>query len=64
MGSKPWYLSKTILVNSLTAAVAILTTLSGSELISANPKLAAGIVAMIGGVNIALRIITSLPLGA
>jgi hypothetical protein len=33
-------------------------------LISANPKLAAGIVAMIGGVNIALRIITSLPLGA
>ena len=46
--SKPWYLSKTLWVNGLTSAVAILTTIGGSDIIAQNPKLAAGVVAVIG----------------
>jgi len=61
--SKSWWQSKTIWVNAITAAMATLTVLGGQQIVADHPAIAAGIVAVIGTLNIALRIITVLPIG-
>jgi hypothetical protein len=61
--SKSWWQSKTIWINAITAATATLTVLGGQQIVAENPKAAAAIVAVLGGLNIALRIITVLPIG-
>jgi len=61
--TKSWWQSKTILVNAITAATATMTVLGGQQIVVDHPAIAAGIVAAIGGLNIALRIITVLPIG-
>jgi hypothetical protein len=59
--AKRWWQSKTIWVNAITAATATLTVLGGQQIVADHPAIAAGIVAVIGGLNIALRLITCLP---
>lgn len=59
---KKWYLSKTIWVNGLSAAVAVLTALQGQAIIQDYPRASAAVVAGLGVLNIGLRIITYLPL--
>ena len=59
--TKSWWQSKTIWINSITAATATLTVLAGQQIVTDHPAIAAGLVAALGGLNIALRIITSLP---
>jgi hypothetical protein len=61
--SKSWWQSKTIWVNAITAAAATLTVLAGQQIVADHPAIASVIVAVIGGLNIALRIITVLPIG-
>jgi hypothetical protein len=61
--SKPWWSSKTILVNAITAGIATLTALQGQALIADNPQAAAWIVAGLGALNIGLRIVSVLPIG-
>ena len=61
--TKVWWQSKTIWINAITAATATLTALAGQQIVADHPAIAAGIVAVIGGLNIALRIITVLPIG-
>ena len=60
---KKWWQSKTVIVNVLTAAAAVLTTLQGSAIIAEYPKATAAVVAALGGVNVALRFVTVLPIG-
>ena len=60
---KPWWLSKTILINGITAAVATLTVLQGQAIVAEYPKAAAAVVAVLGVLNIGLRLITVLPIG-
>lgn len=62
--SKAWWKSKTIWVNGLSAGIAVLTALQGQALIQDHPSAAAGIVAGLNVLNIALRIVTSLRIGA
>ena len=61
--TKPWYASKTIWLNAVTAGVAVLTALQGQSIVQDNPSLAAGLVAALGAANVALRIISILPIG-
>lgn len=60
---KKWWQSKTVIVNGLTAAAAVLATLQGQAIIAENPKATAAIVAAVSAVNIALRFVTVLPIG-
>lgn len=60
---KKWWQSKTVIVNALTAGVAVLTTLQGQAIIAEYPKATAIVVALISGLNIALRFVTVLPIG-
>lgn len=62
--SKPWYLSKTVWVNVLTAAVAVGTVLGGQQIVTDNPGVAASLTAAVAGLNVVLRFITVQPLGA
>lgn len=59
---KPWLTSKTIWVNAITAGIAVITTLQGQQLVAENPQLAAALVVAISVANIALRVVTFLPL--
>lgn len=61
--SKSWWQSKTIWINAITAATATLTVLGGQQIVSDHPAIAAGLVATLGLLNVALRIITVLPIG-
>lgn len=61
--SKPWFQSKTIWVNALTAGIATLTALQGQAIIADYPRASAAVVAGIAALNVGLRIITFLPLG-
>ena len=61
--TKSWWASKTIWVNAITAATATLTVLAGQQIVSEHPGVAAAIVAALGALNVALRIITVLPIG-
>jgi hypothetical protein len=60
---KKWWQSKTVIVNVLTATVAVLTTLVDQQIIAENPQAVALTIAAISGVNVALRFITVLPIG-
>jgi hypothetical protein len=60
---KKWWQSKTVIVNVLTATVAVLTTLSDQQIIADHPTAAGLILADLSGVNVALRFITVLPIG-
>ncbi len=55
---KKWYQSKTIIVNVLTMIAAVGVFLQG-DFVAANPEYATMIAAVIAGVNIALRFVTS-----
>ena len=59
--TKPWWKSKTIWVQLLPMAVAVLALLADSELIT-NPQAVAGLLLAIGVINIVLRSITGQPL--
>jgi len=61
--SKSWWQSKTIWINAITALTATLTVLGGQQIVVEHPQASAAIVAVLGGLNIALRIITVLPIG-
>ncbi len=60
---KKWYQSKTVIVNLLTLGVTLFTAMQGSELIAQNASLVAFLGMVVSGVNIALRLVTSLPIG-
>jgi hypothetical protein len=60
---KKWWQSKTIILNGLTAGIAVLTALQGQAIVQEYPKATAAIVAGLSGLNIALRIVTYLPIG-
>ncbi len=54
--------SKTVWVNLLTAAVGIGVYLQDSEILVNNPEVVAGLVTMVGLVNVILRLITKEPI--
>lgn len=54
--------SKTIIVNVLTVIVGTLGFLGGHEVIAQNPEVVAVLAAVAGGVNVVLRLITSIPI--
>ena len=58
---KAWWQSKTIWINAITAATATLTVLGGQQIVVEHPQASAAIVAALGALNVALRLITSLP---
>jgi len=60
---KKWWQSKTVIVNALSAAAAVLTTLQGQAIVAEYPKATAIVVAALSGLNIALRFVTVLPIG-
>lgn len=57
---KVWW-SKTAILGALQLAAGTLTLWGGSELISQYPNAVAGIAMATGGITIALRLITSVP---
>lgn len=63
MDPKPWTESRTIIANSLSLVAALLTAALGVEWIIAYPRVAAGLTAGLAFVNLALRFVTSQPLG-
>jgi hypothetical protein len=61
--AKKWWQSKTIWINAITAATATITVLAGQQIVTDHPAIAAGLVAVLGGLNVALRLVTLLPIG-
>jgi hypothetical protein len=53
--------SKTIIVNSLLVATGTIGYLAGHEVIAANPAWAAALVGAAGVLNVALRVVTTIP---
>lgn len=60
--TKSWLTSKTIWINAITAGIAVITALQGQQIVAENPQLAAGLVVAVSVANIALRVVTFLPL--
>lgn len=60
---KQWWKSKTIVLNGLTAGIAVLTALQGQAIVQEYPRASAAVVAGLSALNIALRIVTYLPIG-
>lgn len=58
LASKPWWQSRTMVVNILTAAVAVLTLVSQEELFLDNPKAAGYVTIGLAVANVALRLVT------
>lgn len=56
--SKPWWKSRTMVVNILTAAVAVLTLVSQEELLLENPRIAGYVTIGLAVANVALRLVT------
>lgn len=56
---KKWWTSKTMIVNILTLCAGVLAVVSGSEWIMENPTASAVVLAIVGGVNMLLRLFTS-----
>lgn len=54
--------SKTLWVNLLTLAAAVIAAASGQDWIAQNPQVTAVLGAVLGGVNIVLRFLTSEPI--
>ncbi len=59
---KSFLRSKTVWVNLLTAAVGIGVYLQDSEILVNNPEMVAGLVTMVGLINVVLRLITKKPI--
>lgn len=62
MDPKPWYFSKTMWVNIVSFAAAILVMAQAQPWIVANPSAAAGVASALALVNIALRLISGAPI--
>ena len=60
--TKPWYLSRTILFNSLTTTAVILTAMQGQEFLSEYPRVTLAMTALSAIVNVVLRTITTQPI--
>ena len=58
---KKWYLSKTLWVNIMTSAVAVLSYFQGVDWISAHPEVIAVLGTVIGLLNVVLRLVTKGP---
>lgn len=58
LGNKPWYKSRTMVINILTALVAVLTLVSQEDLLTENPKVAGYVTLGLAAANIALRLVT------
>ncbi len=56
--SKAWWKSRTMVVNILTAAVAVLTLVSQEELLLENPRMAGYVTIGLAVANVALRLVT------
>ena len=56
--AKPWYMSKTMWLNLLTAVVGVVGYMAGSDLIAQNPALVAAFVSAQGVLNVILRLVT------
>ena len=55
---KDWYKSKTLIVNTLSLVVAVVTAAAGTTLVQDHPQVAAGLTAVLAAVNVALRFLT------
>jgi hypothetical protein len=60
--SKPWYQSKTVWVNVISAIIAIVMALAGQDFIKNNPQLVSLAVLVLAVLNAVLRWVTTLPL--
>jgi hypothetical protein len=60
---KPWYKSKTIWLNGLTAVIATLVTLGDQSIISDSPTASGVVLGALSVLNVALRIVTVAPIG-
>jgi len=60
---KSWTQSKTVIVNGLSLAAGLLTVAVGSEFVAQYPRTSALLATTLAGVNVALRFITSVPIG-
>ena len=60
---KKWYQSKTLWVNILTLSAGMLGYFAGHNLIQDHASVMALLVAIQGGVNVALRFVTVKPIG-
>jgi hypothetical protein len=58
LASKPWWKSRTMVVNILTAAVAVLTLASQENLLLENPRIAGYVTIGLAVANVALRLVT------
>jgi len=61
MTPKPLIKSKTFWINLVTIIAGLVTTVGGSDMIQSNPEYAGVGAALIGFVNIALRLVTKEP---
>ena len=57
--AKPWYLSRTIWANVITAVVAILGVVAGQDFITSHPEWVSGLVLASSILNVILRFVTS-----
>ncbi|KKM77470.1 hypothetical protein LCGC14_1369750 [marine sediment metagenome] len=55
---KRWYQSRTMIVNMLTLAIGVVAVFEGTDWIMANPAVAAGVVSVMGALNVYLRLNT------
>lgn len=62
MDAKPWYTSKTLVVNLLSLVAALLVAALGQAWVAGNPALAAWLAAALAFVNLVLRTITGQPI--
>jgi hypothetical protein len=60
--TKSWYFSRTILFNSLTAIVVMLTALQGQAFLREYPRVMLAMTALTAVANIVLRTITTKPI--
>lgn len=58
LASKPWWKSRTMVVNILTAAVAVLTLASQENLLLENPRIAGYVTIGLAVANVVLRLVT------
>ena len=55
---KSWWKSKTVWVNVVVLVGAVVTVLAGNEWVMSNPQLAGVLLAVSGGLNMILRLVT------
>jgi len=59
---KSWAKSKSVWINMLTLAAGVIGYVAGHEVIAEYPTIVAALVAVLGGVNVALRFVTWQPI--